>query len=120
MQVKYRCPDGCYTDATSAFDLPLKDQCRKTRETRRCNTHPCPMWSEWQNWSSCTKSCGYEGKRSSSRLCLYGDELDCIRDQEGSLRIEDCPNRPCIAVYFFMCQSFFQAGQHGLCGKVVR
>ncbi|XP_061197855.1 SCO-spondin-like isoform X2 [Saccostrea echinata] len=47
-------------------------QCRGTNaETQTCNSSPCPIhggFSSWNNWSSCSKSCGL-GSKSRGRSC---------------------------------------------------
>jgi len=40
----------------------------KARETRRCRDQPCASWSNWANWTTCSKSCG-EGVSIRRRQC---------------------------------------------------
>ena len=41
------------------------------RVSQLCNpteTHPCPMWTDWSEWSTCSVSCG-QGRRNRGREC---------------------------------------------------
>lgn len=40
----------------------------KASETRRCREQPCASWSNWANWTTCSKSCG-EGVSVRRRKC---------------------------------------------------
>ncbi|XP_074652890.1 adhesion G protein-coupled receptor B3-like [Tubulanus polymorphus] len=69
------------------------------QQLKACNTRPCPVdgyWSNWGNWSQCSKSCG-GGASFRYRDCsppLYGGEnctgLD-IAQQECNTRM--CPSK---------------------------
>ncbi|XP_078487952.1 uncharacterized protein LOC100179634 isoform X3 [Ciona intestinalis] len=62
-------------------------------ETLTCNNMACPRWSDWNTWSSCSKTCG-AGKRSHSRICLDGNQNDigCV----GPLSVEEyCNGNAC-------------------------
>ena len=42
---------------------------------RRCNTNPCPVWTDWTDWTECTVSCG-GGSRTKVRECKdVGNDL---------------------------------------------
>ncbi|XP_039259105.2 A disintegrin and metalloproteinase with thrombospondin motifs gon-1-like isoform X1 [Styela clava] len=41
-------------------------------EDQDCEGSPCPFWSPWDGWGSCTKPCG-AGVRSRGRLCVHGN-----------------------------------------------
>ena len=51
---------------------------------RSCNTHECPKWSNWEQWSECSKSCG-RGTHFRLRNCenhLNQTVDDCLGDKE--------------------------------------
>ena len=62
-------------------------------ETENCNTNPCPVWTPWTEWTSCSKSCG-KGIRKKSRECVLAkSDIDgCLGDDEA---IESCNPDPC-------------------------
>nr|CAB3266608.1 SCO-spondin-like [Phallusia mammillata] len=56
---------------------------------RNCNTQACPVWGPWENWATCTKTCG-GGRTSRSRECQHGQAGD-VGCHLGSNRQEkDC------------------------------
>jgi len=69
-----------------------------TKDSRRCNTQPCPIdggFSDWSPWSSCTVTCG-GGQKSQTRTCTnpkpdHGG-LDCFGDKE---RTDKCNSLYC-------------------------
>ena len=40
---------------------------------------PCPEWTDWSSWGSCSKSCGHAYKKRSRNYCI---ETDCIETEE--------------------------------------
>ncbi len=67
-------------------------------EMRDCNENDCPVWTEWTEWSPCTRSCG-GGKRVKTRKCVLPESLGkdilrlfCPGDEEV---IEDCNTDKC-------------------------
>ena len=67
-------------------------------EMRSCNDKDCPIWTDWSDWSPCTRSCG-GGKRVKTRQCVLPETLGkeklrlfCPGDEEV---IEDCNTERC-------------------------
>ncbi|EYC06441.1 hypothetical protein Y032_0076g1065 [Ancylostoma ceylanicum] len=58
-------------------------------EERVCEELPCSLWSPWQDWSSCSASCG-NGMKRRVRTCQYG--TDCPGPAEEA---EPCYGPPC-------------------------
>ena len=58
-------------------------------ESRPCDHGPCSQWSNWQEWSSCSVSCG-DGIKRRERICQGG--TDCVGES-----VEDifCSGPPC-------------------------
>ena len=51
---------------------------------RACNTHKCPEWASWEDWSDCSKSCG-RGTHFRQRSCEnHRNETvdDCLGNKE--------------------------------------
>jgi hypothetical protein len=69
-----------------------------TWEMRACNEKDCPVWTDWTEWSPCTRSCG-GGKKVKTRKCVLPESLGperlrlfCPGDEEV---IEDCNKSAC-------------------------
>ena len=64
-------------------------------ETETCNTNPCPEWTEWSGWTTCSRSCG-GGSRKKVRECLLPKKSDnrtaCPGDSES---VETCGDSDC-------------------------
>ncbi|KAE9554146.1 hypothetical protein FO519_002626 [Halicephalobus sp. NKZ332] len=58
-------------------------------ESRPCDHGPCSQWSNWQEWASCSVSCG-DGIKRRERICQGG--TDCVGES-----VEDifCSGPPC-------------------------
>ena len=78
-----------------------------TIETRRCKSNTCPggfclvflsvlcvaaevQWSNWESWSSCSKSCG-GGKSSRGRTCPGGVGCSGVMRAERLCNPNSCP-----------------------------
>jgi len=62
-------------------------------ETRLCNSNSCPdeaKWSNWESWSSCTKSCG-GGKSSRQRTCIGSVGCSGVMRAERLCNTNNCP-----------------------------
>ena len=61
-----------------------------------CNHQTCPEWTEWGEWTPCSKSCA-GGQRRKFRQCVDNgvtvDESQCTGDHESSeeCNTQDCP-----------------------------
>ena len=72
-------------------------------ETKPCNTHKCPSWSNWNNWNDCTSTCGHEGVQYRKRKCKHGnlEDIGChdIEENVGNVNItsqvQDCNRHFC-------------------------
>ncbi|OQV13036.1 putative Hemicentin-1 [Hypsibius exemplaris] len=84
IQVKHR---ACY---------PIGAECMgSSRETQRCNLTACPdvgKWSEWTQWSDCTKSCGI-GTQTKYRTCLSAEAQQQCLGSNRNVRV--CNTDPC-------------------------
>ena len=50
-------------------------------------------WSEWESWSSCTKTCG-GGARVRARIAYYDGETNC---GGSTIDQQNCNAEPCVA-----------------------
>ncbi|XP_058951792.2 A disintegrin and metalloproteinase with thrombospondin motifs adt-1 isoform X1 [Pocillopora verrucosa] len=68
------------------------------RQTRRCNTHHCPVkggWSLWSKWCTCSKSCG-TGSQYRTRSCSRPPPSYSGKHCTGpSKQTRNCNNRRC-------------------------
>lgn len=69
-----------------------------TWEMRNCNEHNCPTWTEWTEFTTCSKSCG-GGRRVKTRECSLPPNIPapalalfCPGDEKV---IEDCNTEAC-------------------------
>uniref|UniRef100_A0A915KK02 Uncharacterized protein n=1 Tax=Romanomermis culicivorax TaxID=13658 RepID=A0A915KK02_ROMCU len=58
-------------------------------QTVSCDSTPCPtvQWTEWSLWSSCSPSCGVQGRKFRSRRCYLSSlqpSSQCIGESTGS------------------------------------
>uniref|UniRef100_H2ZII6 Peptidase S1 domain-containing protein n=1 Tax=Ciona savignyi TaxID=51511 RepID=H2ZII6_CIOSA len=63
-------------------------------KTEDCPSRPCPVWSEWSDFSECSKSCE-RGLRTRNRTCLNGNvgDIGCHVGQPSMNRI--CNTHAC-------------------------
>ena len=52
------------------------------------------LWSEWEEWSSCSRSCN-GGKKTSNRTILQQAKNNGTECQGNDTRIEKCNSIPC-------------------------
>eukprot|EP00929_Paragymnodinium_shiwhaense_P010905 TRINITY_DN11597_c0_g1_i1.p2 TRINITY_DN11597_c0_g1~~TRINITY_DN11597_c0_g1_i1.p2 ORF type:complete len:380 (-),score=75.99 TRINITY_DN11597_c0_g1_i1:88-1227(-) len=65
-------------------------------ETEVCNKKACPLdcvWHEWQEWSSCSRSCGQGQKRRLRDMKSNQNELGSCSGR--SYQLERCHLKPC-------------------------
>ena len=72
----------CGLDPTSkSKDNPCK---APLKETEKCNTDKCPVFTQWSDWSTCSKTCG-NGNQQRERECVAFSEASTRLFCEGSL-----------------------------------
>ena len=49
----------------------------------------CPKWSQWEEWNSCSASCG-EGTTQRRRVCQYGDNCEGDATETVSCTATEC------------------------------
>lgn len=61
-------------------------------EQRMCELEPCPGFSEWSEWTTCSVTCG-TGVMSRSRTCTGQINIDCVgsTDHKSACQKEACP-----------------------------
>ena len=69
---------------------------------QECNQQQCPYWTEWSEWTDCSKSCG-GGDRSKVRQCTVPlsarSSLPCPGPVNAS---ETCNVNPCPGMSFYL------------------
>ena len=71
--------------------------CPPLKNTKRCNTTACPVdcaWSDWGEWSPCSKSCG-GGTRTRTREIKQNAENGGKACPAKSTDMSDCNTQPC-------------------------
>ena len=72
----------CGLDPTSkSKDNPCK---APLKETQKCNTDKCPVFTQWSDWTTCSKTCG-NGNQQRERECVAFSEASTRLFCEGSL-----------------------------------
>ena len=72
----------CGLDPTSkSKDNPCK---APLKETEKCNTDKCPVFTEWSEWTTCSKTCG-NGEQKRERECVPSSEVSSRLFCEGAL-----------------------------------
>ena len=61
-----------------------------------CNPYKCPMWTQWGEWTDCSKTCG-GGQKHKYRQCVdhegsLVDEVNCPGDNNEA---EPCNDQTC-------------------------
>ena len=88
----------CVDDSgRSARQLMFDNPCKQALDVvEECNKQSCPEWTEWGEWTTCSKSCS-GGQRRKFRQCVdkvKGNvhESQCSGDNE---LVEDCNTQDC-------------------------
>ncbi|CAG9804563.1 unnamed protein product [Chironomus riparius] len=67
-------------------------------EEKDCKLSPCPVdgkWSDWSNWSLCSKTCG-KGLKTRKRFCNKPSPMHNGKPCDGeNYEVEECKIRPC-------------------------
>ena len=72
----------CGLDPTSkSKDNPCK---ASLKETEKCNTDKCPVFTEWSDWTTCSKTCG-NGDQKRGRECVAATEASTRLFCQGAL-----------------------------------
>ena len=70
----------------------------ESNQEQDCNVNPCPVWTEWSEWTVCSVTCG-GGKRSQTRQCVDSVSGEILPDSscgnESSEVLEDCNTNKC-------------------------
>ena len=60
---------------------------------RVCEMGGCPYYTQWEDWSSCSATCGEYSERTRIRICKNNFNGDC---QGGNTEIDECTGmKPC-------------------------
>ena len=62
---------------------------QKLIDIKNCSENPCPNWSEWESWTSCSSPCG-PGQKSRKRTC----DIEGKCEGEGA-QITACVGQKC-------------------------
>ena len=101
---------GC-KDGGAKVDFSLCPSNSSFIEERNCpERKPCPFWSTWSQFSSCSVSCAehrngtcsnVDGKRTRERTCLNGQigQGECTKGDE--VEILSCENLPSCCHYMY-------------------
>ena len=92
------CGGGFEAQSRSCANLArgLEDYCtEETTRLVRCNEQDCPLWTEWSEYSPCSRTCGV-GKKTRKRLCENGfvGQVGCdigSTTDEATCNTEACP-----------------------------
>jgi len=86
-------------DVTSLADkngLPCPGG-NETHQQKRCSQQACPVaceWTDWQEWRSCTRTCGHGGTQLRMRLVATPSQHGGIECQGNSTDTQECTDVP--------------------------
>ncbi|XP_055956211.1 A disintegrin and metalloproteinase with thrombospondin motifs adt-1 [Patella vulgata] len=107
------CGEGKRERQRKCLNSKLGSNCKgNSKDTTACVQAPCPDWSEWTNWGSCSVSCG-EGKKERSRQCLNSKRgSDCSGSSKDTTSCTQtpCPGKVCpsclsIDMHYVFCNN---------------
>ena len=84
-------------DKANQFYNALENPCKTILEViEECNPFKCPMWTEWGEWTQCSKTCG-GGQRHKYRQCVdhtgsLADEANCPGENN---EVDSCNQQTC-------------------------
>ena len=78
------------TNATANIDFTCPGDAEKIRI---CEMGGCPYYTQWEDWSACSVTCGEYSERTRIRICKNNFNGDC---DGGNTEIEECSGmKPC-------------------------
>ena len=86
----------CIEKGVPFYNAP-DNPCKSVLEViEECNPYKCPMWTQWGEWTDCSKTCG-GGQKHKYRQCVdhegsLVDEVNCPGDNNEA---EPCNDQTC-------------------------
>lgn len=65
------------------------EKCGNTGEEMSCSSHQCELF-EWEDWSDCSKSCGYGEQTRVRKVTLAPLPSECKYQETRTCKIENC------------------------------